>query len=165
VPTTLSDIPSDQGAPKVVIRAGGTDVDVLAAPMVQILWLDQGRLVEAPPPSPVSALQAPPPGWYSDQLRFWNGESWTDEVRPIVRPSPAMRVVYEVVDGAETATVPEVGLLGMPPAIFESATRRSSVARETKSGLISGLMGALVVIGTAIAAVTLLVAVGIVFNL
>lgn len=158
------------------MRPGPTNKDILVEPMVQIPCLNQGRLAELPPPSPVPALPLPPAGWYADRLRLWNGRSWTSEIHPIGRPSPAMRAVYEVVDGAEpasttrpvaleTAGPPEVGLLGMPPTTFEPATRISSEAREIKSGLISGLMSGLAVVGAAIAAVALLAAIEIVLNL
>jgi len=68
--------------------------------MAQILWLHRGKLVEAPPPTPVPLLRTPPPGWYGDRLRFFDGANWTEEIRPIRRPSSVMRVVYEDATGA-----------------------------------------------------------------
>ena len=109
--------------------------DELTEPTAQILWLDRGQLREAPPPAPVPLHRVPPAGWYADQLRFWDGRDWTDDVRPIQRPTSVMRVAYEEGPGSEPApearrleptTVgpTEVGLLGLPPATVE---RQASV--------------------------------------
>jgi len=105
--------------------------DASSEPTAQILWLHGGRLVDAPPPSPVPLLRTPPPGWYGDRLRYFDGADWTDEIRPIRRPSSLMRVAYEEAPSADAETGPrtlvpseasipvpcEVGLLGMPPSL------------------------------------------------
>jgi len=104
-------------------------------PMAQILWLHQGRWVDAPVVEPASSRSVSPPGWYADRLRYWDGADWTDEWRPIARPAPAMRLLDE--DSVRSRPHPEraaeppparrpedhavepivVGLLGLPPAL------------------------------------------------
>ena len=86
--------------------------DELTEPVAQILWLEQGRLVETPPLSQVSLYRVPP------------ADRHIDEVRPIKDPIAVMPV--EDAAQSEPATKPrrveaetvaraEPGLLGMPP--------------------------------------------------
>ena len=123
--------------PRLLVRPEEADEES-SEPMAQILWLHRGRLVDAPPPSPVPLLRTPPPGWYGDRLRFFDGQAWADEVRPIRRPSSLMRVAYEEAPSAESETGPgtpspppaptEVGLLGLPPPLAsEPATQAHPV--------------------------------------
>ncbi len=136
-----------------------------AEPMAQILWLHQGRWVDAPVVPPVSSRSVSPAGWYADRLRYWNGAQWTDECRPIARPAAAMRLLDEDSvrarpqpgRGAEPpapapAGRPEgdtvepmvVGMLGLPPAVLTDAggaQTNGPVVRFDHHPLRTGLLG------------------------
>jgi hypothetical protein len=120
--------------------------DELTEPTAQILWLDRGRLREAPPPAPVPLHRVPPAGWYADRLRFWDGRDWTADVRPIQRPISVMRVAYEDPVGSaptteahrlEPATVgpTQVGLLGLPPSTLDEDTKQRTNTLTSKRHL------------------------------
>jgi hypothetical protein len=135
-----------------VVRPGPVD-DASSAPMAQILWLHRGTPVDGRPPSPVPLRKTPPRGWYGDRLRFFDGRGWTDEVRPIHRPSSVMRVAYEEeptgpsdppADPRAEIVVPTgVGLLGLPPPLAPVSVPASpGVAPEpepSEVGLIAGV--------------------------
>jgi hypothetical protein len=158
-----------------LVRPGVAD-DKLAEPAAQVHWLEQGQLPQASPLSPASLHRVPNAGWYADRLRYWNGRDWTSEVRSIRRPSPVMRFAFEddgraepgaavrLIEPAPTGPM-EVGLLGLPPSLPSKTVASRAAVSELKRGLISGLRGSLVVVGAAMVAVTLVVAIGIVFNL
>jgi hypothetical protein len=149
--------------------------DLSAEPMAQILRLDRSQVAAAPVLSRVAPAPLAPAGWYPEppRLRFWDGRDWTDETRP-VGPPLAVRVVSEAVAPAEPVeTTPlvepatggpvHVGLLGMPPAAFESGARVSA-APQSEPGLLHELKILLLVVAVAVAAGALVTTIGIILT-
>jgi hypothetical protein len=128
---------------QLLARPEETDEE-LTDPTVQILWLDRGRLVEAPPPSLVPLHRVTPAGWYADRLRLWDGRDWTDEVRPIHCPSPVMCVGCEEAFPAEPkrplsaesqiAARTEIGLLGLPPPLAPEPSTPAHLVMPNNGG-------------------------------
>ncbi len=84
-----------------------------------------------------------PAGWYADANqpgteRWWDGQSWTDHVRPMGAPPPPPTAVYE-----PQATM---GGLGAPGQAATPAPRRGSGCFGIASGVMVGIIAAVVIL-------------------
>ena len=89
---------------------------------------------------------APEPGWYADpddasMMRLWDGQRWTDEIKPLAPPPPQGLPVEPLTGVDEKAAFP-------PPAAGDQPSRSTELASGSVNRGLGGAVITLLISGT-----------------